>query len=168
MRYLSVLRHAKAERLEGYPNDKARPLTSRGVKDTSLMARLLARLDPAPTWIISSPAQRAQQTAEGVSAALPHDHQVILDERVYDASVETLLSVLGEVPPEVDHAVIVGHNPSMVALVSGLCTGSTERLNLMMVTGALAYLELEIVWWNQIRWGCGGLHMLMKPKLLRE
>lgn len=168
MKYLSVLRHAKTERLEGYPNDQSRPLTSRGVKDTALMARLLARLEPAATWIISSPARRAQQTAEGVSAALAHPHQVIVEERVYDASAETLLAALSEVPPEVDHAVIVGHNPGMEALVSGLCAGATDRLHIVMATGALAYLNLEIVWWNQIRWGCGGLHMLMKPKLLRE
>jgi phosphohistidine phosphatase len=77
------------------------------------------------------------------------------------------LHILSSVPAEIEHAVIIGHNPGMEALVSGLCTGSTVRLNLSMPTAALAHLELDIRWWNQIRWGCGQLKILLKPKLLR-
>lgn len=168
MKYLSLLRHGKAERPEGYAGDRARPLTSRGQKDAGLVADLLARADPVPDWVISSPAQRTQETAERVAAALGLKHAIIWEERVYDAAAETLLQILSEVPPEIEHAVLVGHNPGLQELVSGLCAGAPDRLNVSMATGALAYLELEIFWWNQIRWGCGALQLLVKPKLLRE
>jgi phosphohistidine phosphatase len=168
VKYLSILRHGKAERPEESTSDKARPLTSRGQKDASLIASMLARAHPAPDWVISSPTQRTQETAERVAAALELKHAIIWEERIYDASAETLLQILNEIPPEIEHAVLVGHNPGLQELVSGLCAGAPDRLNISMATGALAHLELEIFWWNQIRWGCGALQLLVKPKVLRQ
>lgn len=167
MKTLSIMRHGKAERLEGYPSDKARPLTSRGVKDANLIGELLARFDPRPDWIVSSPALRTQETAERIAEALSFKQPIIWEETIYEATAATLLDILSGIPPAVEHALIVGHNPSLQELVSGLCAGAPDRLNLTMATGALACIELEIVWWNQIRWGCGALQMLTKPKLLR-
>lgn len=168
MKYLSILRHGKAERPDDYPSDKARPLTARGVKDAGLIGGVLARTEPAPDWIVSSPALRTRQTTERVVELVGLTRQVIWEERIYAAAAETLLQVLSEIPPEIEHAVIVGHNPGLQELVSGLCAGAPERLNVALATGALAQLELEIFWWNQIRWGCGALQFLVKPKLLRE
>jgi phosphohistidine phosphatase len=168
VKYLSILRHGKAERPDDYPSDKVRPLTARGVKDAGLIGGVLMRSEPAPDWIVSSPALRAQQTAERIVEGLGLNRPVIWDERIYNAAAETLLHVLAEAPPEIEHVVIVGHNPGLQELASGLCTGAPDRLNFALATGALAYLELEIVWWNQIRWGCGALQYLVKPKLLRQ
>ncbi|MCC9078567.1 histidine phosphatase family protein [Litorilinea aerophila] len=168
MKKLSIFRHAKARRPEKYPQDFDRPLTKRGHQDTRRMARLVARLSPPVDRIVSSPALRTRETTEGLAAALNVSHAITWDERIYEASAETLLTVLGEVPGDAEHVVLVGHNPGMEALVSGLCAGDPARLNLKMPTAGLAHLELEIFWWHQIRWGCGQLQLLAAPKQLSK
>ena len=45
-----------------------------------------------------------------------------------------------------------------------LCAGSSLRLNMHLSTGGLAHMELEIYWWQQVRWGCGELQLFVNPK----
>lgn len=168
MKYLSILRHAKAERPEDYANDIDRPLTSRGHKDALYMGVILAEIEPAIDWIISSPAQRTRDTIHQVTNALKFKRAVVWQEAIYEAEAETLLTVLAQVPPAMEHVLLVGHNPGLEGLVSGLAAGAANRLQLTMATAGLAHLTLEIFGWNQIRWGCGSLHCLLRPKLLRS
>lgn len=168
MKALTIIRHAKAELPEEYANDFDRPLTPRGRKDASHMAKLLAQLDPPVDWLISSPAVRTQQTAERIIEKLHLDDNIAWQEAIYEADAESLMKVLSEAPQDMEHVVLVGHNPGMEELVAGLCTGAPPHLNLTMTPGALAHLHLEIFWWNQIRWGCGKLQLLVPPKLIRK
>ena len=167
MKTLSVLRHAKAEHTEDFPTDFERPLTQRGHKDAAKIGALLTELEPAIDWIVSSPALRTRQTVEPIVATLAFKRPIVWNEAVYEAEAETLLRALAVVPPEAEHVLLVGHNPGMEALVSGLCAGDPARLHLAMATTALAHIRLEIFTWNQLRWGSGTLQALIKPKLLR-
>lgn len=54
MKYISIRRHAKAERPETYANDYDRPLTERVQRDAQRMSAILTRLDPAIDLIVSS------------------------------------------------------------------------------------------------------------------
>jgi phosphohistidine phosphatase len=168
MKYLSVLRHAKAEPPEDYATDINRPLTSRGEKDALHMGAILAEIKPAIDWIISSPAQRTRDTAQQVVHALKFKRNVIWQDAIYEAEAETLLESLTLIPAEKEHVLLIGHNPGVEGLVSGLVAGDPNRLQLTMATAGLAHLTLEIFGWNQIRWGCGSLHCLLRPKLLRH
>jgi phosphohistidine phosphatase SixA len=67
-----------------------------------------------------------------------------------------------------EHVLIIGHNPGMQELISGLAAGSPQRLGINVPAAGLAHLTLEIYGWNQIRWGSGTLHSLIRPKLLRD
>lgn len=167
MKHLSILRHAKAEHIDNYPVDFERPLTARGGKDAVQIANMLVDFDPSVDWIVSSPAQRTRETAEAASHMLRYKRGIIWHESVYEADAETLLTVLAEVPLEMEHVLIVGHNPGMEELVSGLAAGSPTRMGITMPTAGLAHLTLEIFGWNQIRWGCGTLYTLIRPKLAR-
>jgi phosphohistidine phosphatase len=168
MKTLTIIRHAKAERPEGYAADFDRPLTERGRKDTARMADVLARLDPPIDWLISSPAVRTRQTTELLIADQDDTKNVQWEPAVYEASADTLLELLNKVPQEIQHVVVVGHNPGMEELVAGLVAGAPERLSLHMPTAALAHVHLEIFWWNQIRWGSGQLALLITPKVLKK
>jgi phosphohistidine phosphatase len=168
MKQLTILRHAKAERPEGFATDLERPLSARGHKDAAAVAALVAALTPSVDWIVSSPALRTRETVKHLVQALNFKHKVVWDDSVYDASADALLGSLSIVPPDVEHTLLVGHNPGLQDLISGLCAGAPSRLNVTMATGAFAFVNLEIFWWNQIRWGCGALHLLVKPKLVRE
>jgi phosphohistidine phosphatase len=167
MKYLSVLRHAKAEQAGAYPVDFDRPLTARGQKDTHQIGQILADFAPGIDWIVSSPAQRTRETAMTVSDLLNYKRAIVWQEAIYEADGERLLNVLAQVPVDMEHVLIIGHNPGMEELVSGLAAGSPRRLGIAMPTAGLASLTLEIFGWNQIRWGCATLHSLLRPKLLR-
>lgn len=167
MKRLSIMRHAKAAVAGTAQADFDRALTKRGTKDTQGIARTIGRGKLPVDWIVASPALRTQMTAEILSEALAFTGTIQWDDRAYLGDAETWLLLLSKVPPEIQHVAIVGHNPGMADLVAGLTTGASPRLNLHFPTAAVAHLEMEIFWWNQIRWGCGQLRWLITPKILR-
>jgi len=168
MKALTIIRHAKAERPEGYATDFERPLTERGLKDAARAADILARIEPAVDWWLSSPALRCRQTSERMVTAYGYTNNIQWEPTVYEAAPETLLSLLGQIPQDIQHVVLVGHNPGVTYLVAGLVAGAAEHMNLEMATAAVAHVQLEIFWWKQIRWGCGRLEFLVTPKLLKK
>src|SRR3954471_7955373 len=147
MKYLSVFRHAKAEHIDDYPVDFERPLTSRGQKDAYLTSEIIADFDPPIDWIVSSPAIRTRQTATVVTAALHFKRGVLWQDGIYEAGADTLLNILSQVPAEMEHVLIIGHNPGMEELISGLAAGSPTRLGISLPTAGLAQLTLEIFSW---------------------
>lgn len=167
MKTLSIIRHAKADLADSSQNDFDRALTKRGVKDAREIGALLQRCKEPVDWMISSPALRTRMTAEAISSTLKFDGTIQWNEATYLGDAETWLALLREVPPEISHVALVGHNPGVAELVAGLTTGVPFRLNLHFPTAAVAHLEMEIFWWNQIRWGCGQLKLLLTPKSMR-
>jgi phosphohistidine phosphatase len=167
MKVLSILRHAKAERPEGYPNDFSRPLTTRGHKDAARMGAFLASMEPAVDFILSSPAARAAQTADHIAAELGHAKTVGWEAGIYLASADTLLELLRRAPEEAEHLLLIGHNPGLEELAAGLCSGASDNSVLTLVTATLAHFELDIARWSQIRWGAGQLRLLVPAKALK-
>lgn len=167
MKTLSIVRHAKTERPDAYDRDALRPLTKRGHKDARRMAEWLARLDPAIDWVISSTSVRTRETMAEFSHALKLPNPVSWQEEAYLAAPEVLLDLLRQVPNRATHAMLLGHNPGVTELVAGLCAGSPQRLRLHMPTGAVAHLQAEVFQWDQLRWGCGQLRMVLPPKQIR-
>lgn len=168
MKKLTIIRHAKAVEAAPSLTDFERPLTKRGLKDAERIGKLLAELTPTVDWLLSSPALRTRETTNTLVESLGYQGRVQWAESAYLAEAEIWLNLLGHIPPEVEHVTIVGHNPGIADLVAGLAAGMAPRLNLAFPTAALAHLELEIFWWNQIRWGCGQLQLLLTPRFLRK
>ncbi len=168
MKRLTILRHAKAEPPETYPDDSVRPLAKRGEKDAALIADFLNQIDPPVDWILSSPALRAEQTAKIVAKRIAGNSPVIYDEQVYESDAGLLLALLKAIPPEQEHALLIGHNPSLESLVAGLCSGATGSLECRLTTAGMAHLHVEIMRWDQIRWGAGVLQLLVQPRVLRK
>lgn len=168
MKTLSIVRHAKTERPDAYDHDAQRPLTKRGHKDARRMAEWLARLEPPIDWVISSPAVRTRETMEEFAPELKLTQPVSWEDAAYLATAETLLGLLQKTPQNVEHVMLLGHNPGVTDLVVGLCTGAPRRLHLHMSTGALVHMRVEIFQWDQLRWGCGQLRMVLPPKQIRK
>ncbi|MCB0061907.1 MAG: histidine phosphatase family protein [Caldilineaceae bacterium] len=168
MKTLSIVRHAKAETAGAAAADFRRPLTARGKKDARHIGRLLARIEPAIDWIIASPSARTRSTVAAMVEIVDYSGTLQWEERAYLGEAETWLQLLSAVPPEIEHVALVGHNPGIAELVAGLTSGVPSRLNLHFPTAAVAHLAVDIFWWNQIRWGCGELRMLITPKYLRK
>ena len=62
---------------------------------------------------------------------------------------------------------LIGHNPGLEELAAGLCSGASDNSVLTLATASLAYFELDIARWSQLRWGAGQLRVLVSAKMLK-
>ena len=97
--------------------------------------------------IISSPAVRARSTAKYFAEALniPKE-RVILDERIYGASVRDMLSIINGIDDMFDSVILFGHNPTFSSLASYL----DHNFRDYMVTCARVKIEFDAGLWEQI------------------
>lgn len=163
MKTLLLMRHAKSSWKDAGQRDFERPLNERGRASAPLMGRLLRRRKLQPALVVSSPAERARQTAALVTEAAQLSAPLRYDERIYDATAAQLLEVVAQLDETADAAMLVGHNPGMEELVAAL-TGESER----MPTAALACVTLDVEKWNKARPGAGRLEWVERPKELRD
>jgi phosphohistidine phosphatase len=139
-RTLILLRHAKSD-WSGGQADIARPLAKRGRRQAPDAGRwLAANLDSVDLAVVS-PASRARRTWALVSAQLDAPPPTRIDDRVYAASHQQLLTVVRELPDDIETVVLVGHNPGIEELASFL-TGELAQ----MPTSALAVIALPGSW----------------------
>ena len=167
-RFLTVLRHAKAGQSSVSGGDMDRPLAKSGYKQLQGVCKLLAAGIETPDWIVSSPALRARQTAEKVAELLGYTRTIGWHERIYAADPFTLLSVLQDTHDTARHVLLIGHNPGVARLVSGLCAGADGRMNLHFPTAGMAHFGLEIARWRQLHWGSSELRFLIAPRFLKK
>ncbi|MDF2967460.1 MAG: phosphohistidine phosphatase [Nocardioidaceae bacterium] len=123
-----VLRHAAAEKSAA--SDHARELTARGRRDATAVGELLTDiLDPdADTVALVSTAVRARQTWEAAAAELAMTVEERQLDELYEADSNELVDMLALLPDETEVVVVVGHNPTMEALVNQLENGDDEDL----------------------------------------
>ena len=167
-RRLTVLRHARAKPLGASGGDIDRPLAKSGFKQLHRVCQLLSSSKDQPDWIVASPALRTRQTAEKVAELIGYTRNIGWNDRIYAAAPYTLLNVLQETHDSARHVLLIGHNPGVAQLVSGLCAGTDSRLNLRFPTAAMAHFELEIVRWRQLHWGSCELRFLVAPRFLKS
>jgi len=129
MKQLLLMRHAKSDWTSPAATDFERPLNSRGERDVPRMATLLKACDMVPQCLLTSPALRARQTAEGVGAVL--GIKPTFNPDLYLASLETLVGTLEKQPTELESIMLVGHNPGAAtdSRISAhrFCRGSLDR-----------------------------------------
>lgn len=159
MKTLFLLRHAKSSWKETDIADFDRPLNERGRRAAPLMGRLLKERGFVPDLIVSSPAKRARKTAKLIKEAGDFEAPLRFDDRIYEASPNTLLSVATETDNAINSLMLVGHNPGMEGVIRVL-TGQTEP----MPTTALAVIDLEIDHWKEIASGRGTLRAVIRPR----
>lgn len=152
MKRLTLIRHAKAEPSLPNQTDFERTLTPRGRKDAKEMARRLKERKLHVDFILSSPAPRALATAEIFAHALklPANH-LATDERLYNAGVKDLMTVLHEQGKHA-HIAIAAHNPGIADFADKL---SAERRIDSMPTCAVVTMELPIDAWSELIWDLG-------------
>lgn len=141
---LYLLRHAKSSWADPGLPDKDRSLAPRGVQAARLIAAYISREQIRPGVVLCSTAVRALQTIEIIAPVFGGDVPLLVDDRLYGAEAEDLLSRLREVPDDVDAVLLVGHNPGLQELAIDLAeegeAGALQRLKEKFPTGALATL----------------------------
>jgi phosphohistidine phosphatase len=112
--------------------------------------------------LISSPSIRTRQTVDIVLRKGKLGVEPQFDQRIYEASLSTLVQVVSEIPDDTKAAMLVGHNPGMEELLAFLTRESRH-----MPTCALARISLESSWKEAGR-SSGKLEWYVTPKDLDE
>lgn len=159
MKTLYILRHAKSSWSTANMADFERPLNERGIKAAPFMGKTMAANDFLPDLILSSPAERARQTALLVRKAGRMQAEIRYDERIYEASPLRLMEIVSELDNEIESVLLIGHNPGLEGLIKFL----TDKLE-PMPTAGLAVVDLKIDDWNAIKRDCCSLRTMIRPK----
>lgn len=162
---LYLLRHAKSDWKKETVSDFERPLSKRGKSDAPKMAAWLAKQANLPTKIISSPALRAYQTALPFAHALDiQARDIVFDNRIYEATLETLLTLIKQLPETDQSVLMIGHNPGLDFLLQVLCKQAQPRNDgKLMTTCAIAKIAVEGRWCHIANKHCM-LYSLSRPK----
>src|SRR5262245_4552147 len=98
MRTVLLLRHAKSDWDDSSIPDFDRPLAPRGKRDAPRMGKEFAARGPSPDVVVSSPAQRARDTASLFLAGAKIETAPTYEPRIYEASSAELMSVIRKLP----------------------------------------------------------------------
>ena len=158
MRTLYLLRHAKSSWKDDSLADFERPLKGRGREAAEAMGRFLASKKVNLSILISSPSIRTRQTIDIVQKHAKLGVEPQFDQRIYEASLATLVQVVSEIPDDNKAAMLVGHNPGMEELLAFL-----TREHRHVPTGALARISLESSW-KEVGRSSGKLEWFVTPK----
>ncbi len=152
---LFIWRHAEAE--DSSP-DIARPLTTRGQRDASRVAKALAKQIDERTCIVSSPATRARETVEPLIARTRIE--LAIDDRLapgahIDQVLEVLEHMIATCNDDGPTIVMVGHQPWVGQLARRLLTDSRGDMS----------MKKAAAWWLVRRSRDGSTEWTMKSVL---
>lgn len=139
--------------------DFERPLKGRGRDAAEALGRFLASKKVNLAMLISSPSIRTRQTVEIVLRHADLGAEPQFDQRIYEASLATLVQVVSEIPDDKKTAMLVGHNPGMEELLAFLTRESRH-----MPTCALARISLDSSGWKEVDRSSGKLEWFVTPK----
>lgn len=166
---LSLLRHAKSAWDNPELGDFERPLAPRGRKAAPLVARYIAANALEPDLIWCSPARRARQTLALVLEEFCTRPKVTIREDLYHASSTEMTSLVHALPGDSVHAMFIGHNPGLQALVLEL-VGRVAEPNVAAIARKFPTAALAIIafsdGWGEVRPGGGKLVHYVTPAML--
>jgi phosphohistidine phosphatase len=143
-------------------DDRERQLTPKGVKRMTRAAKGLVTLSLAFDRILTSPLERARQTAKIVAQTLQiEDRLEEIQQLSPDQSVQDLLSGLAAYAAKKE-ILLVGHEPLLSSMVSFLLSG-TVGAEIRLKKGGLCYLQVDGVPPKKR----AVLHWALTPKQLR-
>ncbi len=167
MARLLLLRHAKTERAEAGERDRDRKLTARGRADAAAIGGYMVRHRLLPDLALTSPAARAEETLTGVTAAFAKPPRVAREERIYNASPDTLIRLIRETR-DAKTLLVVGHNPGLhdlaLALVASGDTETRERLAEKLPTSGLVVIDFAFDDWSRLNVNSGRLERFVSPR----
>lgn len=164
MKRVIIVRHAKAVPY-GYDDDIERDLAERGEEDADLISKEVANQKILPDLIISSPANRARQTAEIFARNLHYPTDKIrLEKKLFTGkSPENFLLMLQDLEEEFNTVFVFGHNPSVYYYMNHLLRHFVEDVP----TCSTIAIDFNVNSWNDLKERTGELGMRLVPDMLK-
>ena len=163
--WVYLLRHGPAGQRdpERWPDDAQRPLTPRGTRRAERAARGFAKLERRAVCLLTSPLERAVQTARLFEQELSLVGPVqIAEELMPGASPARLIARLNRLAPSAT-VLLVGHEPDLGRTAGILVFGDAEHSVPLKKAGCCA-----VSFDGPARPGEGRLVWLLPPRLLRR
>jgi phosphohistidine phosphatase len=164
---LHLLRHAKSSWDDRSVRDHARPLAPRGQSAVVVMGRHLAERGIRVDLVLCSTAQRARETWDGVRPGVAGEPEVRFLDEIYEADPDSLLALLRGLDETTGTALLVGHNPGIADLASGLIgnveSRAAERMYDKYPTAALASFAVPGPW-GELGYGRANLDGFVRPR----
>ena len=171
MRTLMLLRHAKAVPADGKIRDHDRPLSLRGQAEAPKIGAYMARHQLLPDRALVSPSRRTRETWELLGPALGKRTRATYEQRLFDASPQTILDAIQETGTACATLLVIGHNPSLHRVAVGLiATGdldAREQLRENLPTSGLVIIEFPFDDWRKLHAQAGRLSHFVTPNLLK-
>jgi phosphohistidine phosphatase len=163
-----LLRHAKSSWPSSGMQDAARPLSERGGAAARLMGAYMAHHSLIPDRVLCSPARRTRETLAGITTQWPANMDVIFDQRLYEATPQSILSVIRIQDEAARTLLVIGHNPGLQEAAELLIAAGDvelrERLREKFPTAALAVIDFAIDQWGTIHERSGRLDRYIVPR----
>ncbi len=146
-RKLFIIRHGKSSWDHEDLEDIERPLAARGLRNAREMAERLQALHMVPELFLSSPANRALNTALIMSKSwgVGAEHLQIHDS-LYMAYQSDIEQVVAGISAEIKSLAIFGHNPSFTEYANGFLELPLDNLP----TAGVVIVTLESENWGGI------------------
>ena len=161
---LYIPRHAIAvERgTAGFEDDSQCPLTDKGAKKMSRIAKGMQALGFSLDTIYCSPFVRARQTAEIVAEAVDARAKLKLTTHLeVSGDPHKFLKLVNETQGPEASIMLVGHEPYLSSLISTLTAG-TDELSITLKKGGLCKVTASKLRYSR----CATLEWLLTPRLL--
>lgn len=147
MKTLYLIRHAKSSWKDASLPDEKRPLNKRGKQNAPDMGKRLKEKRIVPSLLISSHARRAYDTARLMGEALGYSKkQIVVDERLYHASIPKFMEVIEEQDNQEDSLMLFSHNPGLTSLANTLCKVYVDNI----VTAGIYAIQFETNDWADV------------------
>lgn len=145
---LTILRHGEAEFVDLNSKDFTRALSPKGRADIKAISETIKKRKTSFDLLIKSPSTRTVETAMLLMEQIKFP-KVKIEESIYESSLENLLEIIRNIPGDISNALLVGHNPSLSALIGYLVHDSYINLQ----PGTMVRMEIYVGDWDLITQG---------------
>lgn len=161
MKTLVLIRHGKSSWAFADLSDEERPLKKRGVSDGRLMLDQLKQYKWDFPMAISSPAKRANSTAQIVCQGL--GIEITIDKRLYFEGEDAILEAIVEHGTDANTVFCFGHQPNTASLYARLSGNGLDHIP----TTGVSIIDFEMASWTAIFETKGNTRALLFPKMFK-
>jgi phosphohistidine phosphatase len=167
---LMLLRHAKSEKAESGMRDRDRRLNARGRNDAARIAAHMVRQGLRPDRVMVSSAQRTRETWERMAPAFSTAPPVDYEDRLYESSPESILSVIKAADRSASARLVIGHNPGLHDTARLLLAHRGDEAHALddgLPTAGLIVIDFADNDWRKLAGRSGRLAAFVTPRLLK-
>jgi len=168
MKTVTLLRHAKSGWDDPVSRDFDRPLNAKGKRAAAMVGRQMRTLGLAFDQVLASPAVRVVETLDEIVAGYGRTLAPHWDRRLYLASAVTILDLVRDLPADIDHVLVVGHNPGLEDFVLMMVADEPHPLRdaveAKYPTASLAELQFDVADWADLAGGGARFTRFVRPR----